>query len=197
MLTTCDLGKLFPSTNDCERLFPLALLLLKSCLFCCILTGADYFVYVPACSVAKSCLTLCDPVTVVRQAPLSMGFYRQEYWSGLPIPLPGDLSNQGVEPTSPASPILAGRFFTAESPWKLDFVYTYWLFKFLLKNYLPQTVSYVASIFQVFKISLVVLFIVPFVCRQFSNNLMQSVLSPPSLPLENESESVSCSAVFH
>ena len=197
MLTTCDLGKLFPSTNDCERLFPLALLLLKSCLFCCILTGADYFVYVPACSVAKSCLTLCDPVTVVRQAPLSMGFYRQEYWSGLPIPLPGDLSNQGVEPTSPASPILAGRFFTAESPWKLDFVYTYWLFKFLFKNCLPQTLSYVASIFQVFKISLVVLFIVPFVCRQFSNNLMQSVLSPPSLPLENESESVSCSAVFH
>ena len=197
MLTTCDLGKLFPSTNDCERLFPLALLLLKSCLFCCILTGADYFVYVPACSVAKSCLTLCDPVTVVRQAPLSMGFYRQEYWSGLPIPLPGDLSNQGVEPTSPASPILAGRFFTAESPWKLDFVYTYWLFKFLFKNCLPQTLSYVASIFQVFKISLVVLFIVPFVCRQFSNNLMQSVLSPPSLPLENESESVSCSAVLH
>ena len=197
MLTTCDLGKLFPSTNDCERLFPLALLLLKSCLFCCILTGADYFVYVPACSVAKSCLTLCDPVTVVRQAPLSMGFSRQEYWSGLPIPLPGDLSNQGVEPTSPASPILAGRFFTAESPWKLDFVYTYWLFKFLFKNCLPQTLSYVASIFQVFKISLVVLFIVPFVCRQFSNNLMQSVLSPPSLPLENESESVSCSAVFH
>ena len=197
MLTTCDLGKLFPSTNDCERLFPLALLLLKSCLFCCILTGADYFVYVPACSVGKSCLTLCDPVTVVRQAPLSMGFYRQEYWSGLPIPLPGDLSNQGIEPTSPASPILAGRFFTAESPWKLDFVYTYWLFKFLFKNCLPQTLSYVASIFQVFKISLVVLFIVPFVCRQFSNNLMKSVLSPPSLPLENESESVSCSAVFH
>ena len=159
MLTTCDLGKLFPSSNDCERLFPLALLLLKSCLFCCILTGADYFVYVPACSVAKSCLTLrscdCSPpgssVHGILQA-------RILEWVGLPIPLPGDLSNQGVEPTSPASPILAGRFFTAEPPWKLDFVYTYWLFKFLFKNCLPQTLSYVASIFQVFIISLVVLF---------------------------------------
>ena len=40
--------------------------------------------------------------TVARQAPLSMGFSRQEYWSGLPFPSPGDLSNPGFEPRSPA-----------------------------------------------------------------------------------------------
>ena len=52
--------------------------------------------------VAKLCLTLCDPWTVACQAPLSMGFSRQEYWSGLPFPSPGDLSNPGTELRSPA-----------------------------------------------------------------------------------------------
>ena len=42
------------------------------------------------------------PWTVARQAPLSMGFSRQEYWSGLPFPSPGDLPNPGIEPESPA-----------------------------------------------------------------------------------------------
>ena len=45
------------------------------------------------------------------QAPLSTGFSRQEYWSGLPFPPPGDLPHPGIEPTSLASPALAGRFF--------------------------------------------------------------------------------------
>ena len=56
--------------------------------------------------------------TVAHQAPLSMGFPRQEYWSGWPFPPPGDLPNPGVEPTSPVSPVLAGRFFTTEPPGK-------------------------------------------------------------------------------
>ena len=47
--------------------------------------------------------------TVAHQTPLSMGFSRQEYWSGLPFPLLGELPNPGIEPGSPA---LAGRFFT-------------------------------------------------------------------------------------
>ena len=55
----------------------------------------------------KSCLTLCDPMTVSRQASLSMGFPRQEYWSGLPFPSPEDLPSPGSEPESPA---LAGGF---------------------------------------------------------------------------------------
>ena len=42
------------------------------------------------------------PWTVAHQAPLSMGFLRQEYWSGLPCPPPGDLPNSGIKPTSPA-----------------------------------------------------------------------------------------------
>ena len=51
--------------------------------------------------VAQLCLTLCDP-TVAYQAPLSMGFSRQEYWSGLPFPSPGDLPDPEIEPRSPA-----------------------------------------------------------------------------------------------
>ena len=52
--------------------------------------------------VAKSCLTLVIPRTVAHRAPQSMGFSRQEYWSGLPFPSPGDLPNPGIEPGSPA-----------------------------------------------------------------------------------------------
>ena len=50
---------------------------------------------------AKLCLTLRILQTVARQAPLSMGFSRQEYWSGLPFPSPGDLPNPGLEPRPP------------------------------------------------------------------------------------------------
>ena len=51
--------------------------------------------------VAKSCPTLATQWTVALQAPPSMGFSRQEYWSGLPFPSPGDLPNPGIEPRSP------------------------------------------------------------------------------------------------
>ena len=60
--------------------------------------------------------------TVVRQAPLSLGFSRQEYWSGLPCPPPENLPDPGIKPTSPASPALAGRLFTTEPPEKPRFV---------------------------------------------------------------------------
>ena len=56
----------------------------------------------PACSVDQLCLILATPWTVAHQAPLSMGFFRQEYWSGLPFPSPGDLPDPGIEPISPA-----------------------------------------------------------------------------------------------
>ena len=49
--------------------------------------------------------------SIAFQAPLSMGFSREEYWNGLPFPTPGDLPNLGTEPTSPT---LASRFFTTE-----------------------------------------------------------------------------------
>ena len=51
--------------------------------------------------VAQSCPTLCDSRTVAHQAPPSMGFSRQEYWSGLPFLSPGDLPDPGIEPRSP------------------------------------------------------------------------------------------------
>ena len=55
------------------------------------------------CLVPKSCPTLLwPPWTVAHQAPLSMGFSRQECWSGLPFPSPGDLPNTGIKPASPA-----------------------------------------------------------------------------------------------
>ena len=56
--------------------------------------------------------------TVACQAPLSMGFSRQEYWSGLPYPPPGDLSDPGIEPASLMSPSLAGGFFTTSATWE-------------------------------------------------------------------------------
>ena len=51
--------------------------------------------------VTQLCLTLCDPMTVALQAPVSVGFSRQEYCNGLPFPSPGDLPIPGIEPGSP------------------------------------------------------------------------------------------------
>ena len=51
---------------------------------------------------AKFCLTFATPLTAACQAPLSVGFSRQEYWSGLPFSSPGDLPDPGIEPGSPA-----------------------------------------------------------------------------------------------
>ena len=66
------------------------------------------------CLVAKSCPTLLQP-RVVRQAPLSLGFSRQEYWSGFPFLSPGELPHSGIKPASPA---LAGVCFTTGPPRK-------------------------------------------------------------------------------
>ena len=65
-----------------------------------------------------SCLTLCYFIDCNCKAPLSMGFPRQEYWSGLPFPSPGDLPNPGIETPSLASPAFAGRFFTTSATWE-------------------------------------------------------------------------------
>jgi len=56
--------------------------------------------------------------TVARQAPLSVGFSRQEYWSGLPFPPSGDVPNPGIEPLSFMSPALARKFFTISATWE-------------------------------------------------------------------------------
>ena len=56
--------------------------------------------------------------TAAHQAPLSMGFSRQEYWRGLPFPSPGDLPNPGIKPTSLTAPALVGGFFTTSAIWE-------------------------------------------------------------------------------
>ena len=58
------------------------------------------------------------PWTVALQAPLSMGFPRQEYWSGLPFPSPGDLAHPGTESAFLVTPAWAGGYFTASATWK-------------------------------------------------------------------------------
>ena len=67
------------------------------------------------CLIAKPYLTLVTPQTAAHQAPLFMGFSRQEYWSQLPSPSPGALPNPGIEPMSRA---LTGKFFTTGPPGK-------------------------------------------------------------------------------
>ena len=75
-----------------------------------------------ACPVAQSCPTLCDPMDcIVCQAPLSMEFSRQEYWSGLPFPSPGNLPDPGIKLVSPESPALARGFFTTSATWEATY----------------------------------------------------------------------------
>ena len=68
-----------------------------------------------ACAVMSDSVT---PWTVALQAPPSMGFSRQEYWGRLSFPSPGDLPDPGIKPAFPATPALAGGFFTTEPPGK-------------------------------------------------------------------------------
>ena len=60
--------------------------------------------------------------TAAHQAPLSMGFFRQEYWSGLLCPPPEDLPDPGIEPMSLKSPALADGFFTTSAIWEAHFL---------------------------------------------------------------------------
>ena len=66
-----------------------------------------------ACSLSLLQL-FTTPWTVAHQAPLFMGFSRQEYWSGLSFPSPGDLPDPGIEPVSSLASALAGGFLTTE-----------------------------------------------------------------------------------
>ena len=68
-----------------------------------------------------SSVQLCATLwTVACQAPLSVGFSREEYWSGLPCLPPGDLPNPGIEPSVFTSPAQAGRFFTTSTTWETN-----------------------------------------------------------------------------
>ena len=76
-----------------------------------------YYKYVPVCALSRVQLSM-TPWTVAHQAPLSMGFPRQECWSGLPCSTPRGLPDPEIEPASLAFPSLAGRFFTSLPPGK-------------------------------------------------------------------------------
>ena len=78
---------------------------------------------IPACMYAKSIQSFqlfATPWTVAFQGPLSMGFSRQEYWSGLPFPSPGNLPNPGIKHVS--SPLASG-FFTTSTSWEAHILY--------------------------------------------------------------------------
>ena len=75
-----------------------------------------FFVHVP--SQFSYIQLFVTPWTVARQAPLSTGFSRQEYWSGLPCPPPGDLPNPGIKSESLTSPALGGGFLTTSPTWE-------------------------------------------------------------------------------
>ena len=89
--------------------------------------------------VINSCLTFANPWTVAHQAPLSMGFFRQEYWSGFPCLPPGDLPNPGTEPMSLTSPALAGKFFTTSTTWEGLFAH------YFIHNMCPHAVDHLLS----------------------------------------------------
>ena len=76
------------------------------------------FASMHVCMHAQSRPALCDPWTIASQALLSLEFFRQEYWSGLPFPSPLDLPNPGTEPASLVSTALAGGFFITALPGK-------------------------------------------------------------------------------
>ena len=78
-----------------------------------------------ACYLLSRVQLFVIPWSITRQVPLSIELSRQEYWSRLPFPSPGDLPNPGIKPTSLASPALTGVFFTTAPPEKPTHRQTY------------------------------------------------------------------------
>ena len=95
------------------------------CFYACLLSFSIDFLSLVHDIVCAYVLSHFSPVclfvtlrTVLHQAPLSMEFSRQEYWSGLPCPPPEDLLNPRIKPASLMSPALAGEFFTTSTTWE-------------------------------------------------------------------------------
>ena len=82
------------------------------------------------CPVAQLCSTLSTLEAVALQASLSMVFFRQECWRGIPFTSPGDLPDPVMEPMSPEFPTLAGGFFSTEAPGKPKIRLSYCLKEF-------------------------------------------------------------------
>ena len=88
---------------------------------------ADIILFWPCVLSLQSCLTLCDPVNCSPPAPLSMGFFRQEYWSGLSFPPSGDHPDLGIEPASLTSPAWQAMSLPLLPPGKpIVLIFLYW-----------------------------------------------------------------------
>ena len=87
-----------------------------------LVTTDEIFMSVKYTCVLSHVQLFATPWTVAHQAPLSVGFSRQEYWSGLPFPSPGDLLDPGIKSSSLASPALADEFFTTSATWEAIYV---------------------------------------------------------------------------
>ena len=126
---------------------------------------------------AQSCPTLCDPVDTPHQAPVSMGFSRQEYWSGLPFPPLGDLPNPGIGLASLVSPALP----LAPSGKPQDPIYIY-IYIYIIYVYIHRIYVYIyriyicgyiyrikfltalVSVLQIIKIEFVISYQIPYSC---------------------------------
>ena len=113
-----------------------------------------YLHHMLCCAQSLSHVQLCGPMDSTHQSPLSKGFSRKQYWSGLPFPTPGNIPNPGIEPTCEFS-TLAGRFFITTAtwealfaPWKsanaisqalayFDFVFMFLCFQNMITEHLP------------------------------------------------------------
>ena len=105
-LTVPNIAQTFwKRVGNYKPLFPKDFLLWRSCMCVCVCVCVCV-----NCSVVSDSFVI--PGTVARQALLSLAFFRQEYWSRLPFPSPGDLPDPGMEATSLMALVLAGRFFT-------------------------------------------------------------------------------------
>ena len=93
----------------------------------------------------KSCPTLVTQWIVACQAPLPMGFSRQEYWSGLPFPSPGDLPNTGIEPRSPA--LQADSLPTLLRGKPIMYLFIIYVFSFEISIILPTLIGPFCSLY--------------------------------------------------
>ena len=87
---------------------------------------STYLLNVCACAKLLWCVCRNPMDCIAQQASLSVGFSRQEYWTGLPCPPPGDLPDPGIEPASLMSPALAGGFFTTSTTCMNDKYFSGW-----------------------------------------------------------------------
>ena len=81
-----------------------------------------YFLLLSCAQLLSSVRLFTTPWTKVQKTPLPMEFYKQEHWSGVPLPTSGDPPNIGIEPGSLASPALVGGFFTTSTTWEAQFL---------------------------------------------------------------------------